>query len=73
MFTATHGTFTPVQAIVPLTILVIALAFWGWMFQDMWNNRDLPPGVRENWLWMFILLNIFAAAFYYATVYRNRR
>lgn len=70
---AIHGTLTPIEVAVPLTILVVCLAFWGWMFDDMLKNADLPPGVHNTWLWLFILLNVFAAAMYYASIYRNRR
>lgn len=70
---AIHGTLSPIQVMIPLTILVLCLGFWGWMFEDMLKNADLPQGVRETWLWMFILLNVFAAAMYYASIYRKRR
>jgi hypothetical protein len=53
-------------------VLVVCLAFWGWMFRDMVTNDDLPSSAKENWTFAFILLNVFAAVIYYANVYRNR-
>ena len=72
MFTP-HGTFSPAQLIGPLTILVLGLAFWAWMFRDMLSNDRLTTSEKNTWTWMFILLNIFGAAIYYANVYRDRR
>jgi hypothetical protein len=70
---APHGTFSPVQLIGPLGLLVVGLTFWGWMFRDMITNRDLTADERQNWTFTFILLNIFGAALYCLNVYRNRR
>lgn len=70
---APQGTISPVQAIPPLIFPVVCLAFWGWMFRDMLNNEATPPGIKETWTWLFVLLNVFAAALYYANVYRGRR
>jgi hypothetical protein len=72
MFT-THGTFSPVQLIGPLGVLVIALAFWGWMYRDMVTNNDLTPDEKQNWLFTFIVFNIFGALFYFLNIYRDRR
>ncbi len=72
MFTP-HGTFSPAQLIGPLTILILGLAFWAWMFRDMLSNDRLTTSEKNTWTWMFILLNIFGAAIYYANVYRDRR
>lgn len=71
MFTP-HGTFSPVQLIIPLIVLLLALSFWGWMFRDMLDNAELPSSAKENWTFAFVLLNVFAAVIYYSTVYRNR-
>lgn len=68
-----HGTFSPVQVLAPLTVLVVGLAFWAWMFRDMLNNDELPSSDKNTWTWMFLLLNVIAAMIYYANVYRNRR
>ncbi len=68
---STHGTFSPVQLIIPMIVLLLCLAFWGWMFRDMIENDDLPSSAKENWTFVFILLNVFAAAIYYSTVYSS--
>ena len=72
MFTP-HGTISAAQLLPPLLLLAVALAFWGWMFRDMITNDELPPSAKENWTFVFVLLNIFAAVIYYSTIYRNRR
>lgn len=69
---APHGTFSLVQLIAPMIVLVVCLAFWAWMFRDMIENDDLPGSAKQNWMFAFVLLNVFAAAIYYSTVYRNR-
>jgi hypothetical protein len=65
------GTFSPAQLVGPLTVLVVALAFWGWMFRDMINNNRLMESEKKTWLLMFLLLNVFGAAIYYVNVYRG--
>jgi hypothetical protein len=60
----------PLVALVPVTLLLV---FWAWMFADMMRNSDLSPEERSTWTWLFLLLNVFAAAFYYATVHTRRR
>jgi hypothetical protein len=72
MFTP-HGTFSPIQFIVPMVILLVGLTFWGWMFRDMLSNDDLPDTAKNSWTFAFILLNVFAAVIYYVQEYRNRR
>jgi hypothetical protein len=72
MFTP-HGTFSPVQFALPLTITILCLAFWGWMFRDMMNNDALPRSAKYNWTIAFVLLNVFGAVIYFTMVYRNRR
>jgi hypothetical protein len=72
VFTA-HGAFSLAQLITPLTLLVVCLAFWGWMFRDMVNNDRLASIEKNTWLWLFLLLNVFGAMIYYANVYRDRR
>ena len=72
MFTP-HGTFSSVQLIGPLGLLVVALAFWGWMFRDMVTNDDLSADEKQNWTFTFVLLNIFGATLYCLNIYRNRR
>ena len=68
-----HGTFSPMQLLIPLLVLAVALSFWGWMFRDMVTNDEMPRDVKETWTFLFILLNVFAAAIYYGAIYRNRR
>lgn len=70
---AVHGTFSPIQIIVPLVLLTIALLFWGWMFNDMIRSNDLPASAKENWTFAFIIFNVFTAVVYYSIVYRSRR
>jgi hypothetical protein len=67
-----HGTFSPVQLLIPLLVLAVGLSFWGCMFRDMVTNDEMPREVKETWTFLFILLNVFAAAIYYGAVYRNR-
>lgn len=48
------------------------IAFWMWMFAEMWRNPALPPNMRNYWTIAFLFFNVFAAAYYWATVYRDR-
>ena len=68
-----HGTFSPMQLLIPLLTLAVCLSFWGWMFRDMVTNDEMPREVKETWTFLFILLNVFAAAIYYGAIYRSRR
>jgi hypothetical protein len=68
-----HGTFSPIQLLIPLLVLAVGLSFWGWMFRDMITNDEMPRDVKETWTFLFILLNVFAAAIYYGAIYRNHR
>jgi hypothetical protein len=52
--------------------LIPTIAFWLWMFREMMNNDSLPPGSKENWTWLFLLLNVFAAMLYYVNEYQKR-
>lgn len=70
MFTP-HGTFSPLQ-LLPMLLLLPVIAFWLWMFRDMLDNSDLPRNAKESWTFAFIILNVFAAAIYYGTIYKNR-
>ena len=67
-------------------IMVIPLLLLGpfclWMMGDMTNNERLPDGVwcqfqwpphsKTEWALTFLIFNVVAAAFYYATEYRHR-
>lgn len=70
---APHGTFSPVQLIGPMTLLIAGVACWAWMFRDMIYNGRLTSDEKNTWTWIFVLLNVFGAAIYYGNVYRNRR
>jgi hypothetical protein len=70
MFTP-HGTFSPVQIVIPLIFSVPLIVFWLWMFRGMLDNDYLPPDAKEYWTWLFILLNVLIAAVYYGAVYRK--
>jgi sterol desaturase/sphingolipid hydroxylase (fatty acid hydroxylase superfamily) len=63
------------QVIRQLTIAILIplpfAAFWLWMFRDMLNNRYLTNESRTTWTWEFILLNFFAAMWYYLTDYKS--
>ncbi|HEX3270635.1 MAG TPA: hypothetical protein VHR15_08295 [Ktedonobacterales bacterium] len=67
------GLFSPIQLLIPLLVLAVGLSFWGWMFRDMVTNDEMPREIKETWTFLFILLNVFAAAIYYGAIYRNRR
>ena len=62
----------PIQLIGPLGVLLVGLAFWGWMYRDMVTNNDLSSDEKQNWTFAFILLNIFGALLYCLNIYRNR-
>lgn len=57
---------------LPLTVLLVGLAFWGWMFRDILDNVDLPRGAKESWTFAYVIFNVFAAVIYYVQEYRNR-
>ncbi len=68
--------------LIPSILIVLLLGFWMWMFADMRNNTALPPCIititggndpRFDWTATFILLNVFAAIYYYFNVYRSRQ
>ncbi len=60
------------QQLAPAIVALPLLGFWGWMFRDMYNNEYLPPSAKNYWTMVFIFLNVFGAAWYYATEYKNR-
>lgn len=59
--------------VVGLFIVLPLIAFWAWMFRAMITNDSLPESAKTTWTFMFVLLNVFAAVFYYATEYRTGR
>ncbi len=60
-----------VERLIPMTIALVLAAFWVWMFWDMTNNVNLR-NTRANWTLAFVLLNVFAAVYYYVVEYRNK-
>jgi hypothetical protein len=58
--------------LIPMIISLPLVVFWIWMFRDLINNDYLPNDSKNNWLVAFILLNVFAAGWYYYVEYRNR-
>ena len=65
--------FSLVQFLIPLVLILPLLAFWAWMFRDMLNNGSLPDTAKTSWTVAFIVLNVFAAVFYYVYEYRNKQ
>jgi hypothetical protein len=57
---------------IPLLIGLPLIGFWFWMLIDLSNNDYLPQNTKNNWFLAFILLNIFAALWYYMVEYRPR-
>lgn len=68
-------------AFVPLLILAPLLIFWVVMARDMLANDDIPdyqpnkpfnwpPESKNQWMFAFIFFNLFAAGYYYFTIYR---
>ena len=72
-----------ISLLIGLMIVLPLLVFWLWMFRDMTKNDALsgnsaapltwPPSSKNDWLIWFIVLNVFAAAFYYVFEYRKRQ
>lgn len=58
--------------LLPLIIPLPFIVFWLWMFWEMAKNDTLSRSAKDTWAIAFIVLNIFAAAFYYISVYRKR-
>ncbi len=68
--------------LISMLVILPFIIFWFWMFWDMTNNDRLPsnsnvpltwpPSSKYGWTLMFILMNVFAACFYYFYEYRNR-
>ncbi len=58
--------------LIQLLIGILLIGFWLWMLIDMTNNPYIPKKSKNNWFIAFILLNVFAALWYYLVEYRNR-
>jgi hypothetical protein len=59
-------------ALLILLVVLPFIVFWAWMFADMTHNDRLSGDARRYWLGAFFLLNVFGAALYYSSEYRNR-
>jgi hypothetical protein len=67
---------------IPLLVALPLLAFWIWMLTEMANNDSIPtssdvvvmwpPRTKNHWLFVFVILNVFGAFYYYLTVYRKQ-
>lgn len=60
---------------IPLIAFIIVLplaGFYLWMFYEFANNSSLDPRDRQMWLIAFIFLNIFAAIYYFFTIYQQQ-
>jgi len=55
-----------------MMIALPLVGFWFWMFKDMADNHYLSADEKNNWLFAFILMNVFAAGWYYLVEYWNR-
>ena len=70
------------EQLIPIIIMLPLIGFWFWMLWDMTNNDRLPsnstptltwpPTSKLGWMLIFVVLNVFGAAFYYVEVYRNK-
>jgi hypothetical protein len=60
---------------------LVLLGFWSWMFNDMLKNPAIPssgpgglswpPQTKSQWSFVFVLLTIVAAGYYYLTEYQK--
>lgn len=58
--------------LIPLFLGFPLIGFWLWMLVDMTNNEYISADSKRNWFVSFILLNVFAAFWYYTVEYRPR-
>ena len=58
--------------LIPVLIGMPLIGFWLWMFLDMTNNPYLSRETKNYWLMAFVLLNIFAALWYYLVEFKPR-
>lgn len=58
--------------LIPLLAILPLLAFWLWMFSAMTKDELLTSEQKSNWSMAFVFLNVFAAAWYYLTLYDKR-
>jgi hypothetical protein len=68
--------------LVPSILVLILILFYVSMFRHMLQNITIsnvssnklivwPPVTKNNWIIIFVLLNVFAAGYYYMTEYKN--
>ncbi|HEY7061533.1 MAG TPA: hypothetical protein VII06_08645 [Chloroflexota bacterium] len=62
----------PASLLAPWIVVAPLLVFWVWMFDDMARNDHLTSHPKGTWFALFVLLNVFGAAWYYSVEYRNR-
>jgi hypothetical protein len=60
------------QFVIPVLVALTILFLWAWMFRDMVANDEIPGEAKQTWMFAFVFLSLFAAAYYYVNVYRNR-
>lgn len=69
------------KVLIVLLIPLLLVIFWLWMFDDMLHNDNIPsaepvgfrwpPQAKNQWVFFFIVFNVFTAAYYYFTEYKN--
>lgn len=57
---------------IPMILGIPLIGFWLWMLVDLANNDYLTREAKNNWFVAFLLLNFFAALWYYLVEYRPR-
>lgn len=58
--------------LIPMMVGLPLIGFWMWMFREMTNNPALTQTEKRTWMLEFFLMNIIAAALYYANIYKKR-
>ena len=58
--------------LIPMFIGLPVIGFWLVMLVGLSKNDYLSKATKNNWFLAFILLNIFAAFWYYMVEYRPR-
>ena len=58
--------------IIPLLITLPLIVFWLWMAWDLGGNDHLSRSEKQYWQLAFLLMNVFAAVYYYVIEYKKR-
>lgn len=58
--------------LIPMMVGLPLIGFWMWMFREMTTNPALTQTEKRTWMLEFFLMNIIAAALYYANIYKKR-